>query len=198
MNLHQIVAPYISAVNPMLDALIRISVGSTMSRDGVRTPRYATPGAFMGSIAGTTLTVRTVNEGVLQPGQLLADESNQLLLAGTMITRVIDAPDGGPGTYEVSREQTVPLELMQTSLVVPAQVQPMTFRDLQQVEGLNLGGQKQSIYINGDINNVVRISLKGGDLVDLPDGTWLVVQQLEGFHLTAGWTKAAIVLQNGS
>lgn len=195
MNLHSIVFPYIAAVNPMLFASIRVSVGTESRPGGVRAPRYATPGAFIGSIAGTTLTVETVSEGVIQEGQALARQDGSVA-AGTMVVKAING-SGGPGTYEVSRDQAVGLGIVETSLVLPVQLQPMTYRDLAQIEGLNVGGNKNTVYVNGDLNGIVRVELKGGDLLDLPNGeTWLVVQQLEGFHLTAGWSKCAIVLQN--
>jgi hypothetical protein len=45
----------------------------------------------------------------------------------------------------------------------------------------------------------VRVTNQGGDLITFPDGSvWLVVMILEAFSQTAGWTKAAITLQNGS
>jgi hypothetical protein len=82
---------------------------------------------------------------------------------------------------------------------VRAQVQPVTFRDIQQLEGLNLQGIRKAIYLNGEIDGLVRVTNQGGDLITFPDGSvWLVVMILEAFNLTAGWTKAAIVLQNGS
>jgi hypothetical protein len=81
---------------------------------------------------------------------------------------------------------------------VTAQVQPLTSRDLQQIEGLNIQGTLKAIYLCGDLKGAVRSELKGGDLVTLPDGTvWLVVQMLESWGLTAGWSKSAMVLQNG-
>lgn len=82
-------------------------------------------------------------------------------------------------------------------VAVVAQVQPMTFGDLRQVEGLNLNGDRKSIYLNGEIDGLVRPTNQGGDLITFPDGTiWLVAQILEDFNLTAGWTKAAITRQN--
>ena len=91
-----------------------------------------------------------------------------------------------------------PVPTYDTPYSVPAQVQPITSRDLLQMNGLNQGGVKKAIYINGAVDGVVRPLLKGGDLVTFPDATvWLVVQVLEGFNLTAGWTKAVLVLQNG-
>jgi hypothetical protein len=85
------------------------------------------------------------------------------------------------------------------AVTVRAQVQPVTFRDIQQLEGLNLQGVRKAIYLNGEIDGLVRVTNQGGDLITFPDGSvWLVVMILEAFSQTAGWTKAAITLQNGS
>lgn len=80
-----------------------------------------------------------------------------------------------------------------------AQIQPLLYRDLIQIEGLNLNGEKRAMYANGDYQAVVRSSKEGGDLVTLQDGSvWLVVQQLENWSMENGWVKCAIVKQNGS
>lgn len=79
------------------------------------------------------------------------------------------------------------------------QVQPMSYRDLQQVQGLNLNGQKRAIYVNGNWRGVSRASQQGGDLITMPDGTvWMVVQELEDWFATAGWSKVAVTLQNNA
>lgn len=83
------------------------------------------------------------------------------------------------------------------AVMVLAQVQPITWRDLQQMEGLNLQGTRKAIYLNGQIDGLVRPTNQGGDLITFPDGTvWLVAMILEGWNITAGFTKAAITLQN--
>lgn len=80
-----------------------------------------------------------------------------------------------------------------------AQVQPLLYRDLVQIDGLNLNGEKRAMYVNGDYQAIVRSSKEGGDLVTLQDGSvWLVVQQLENWSMEGGWVKVAIVKQNGS
>jgi hypothetical protein len=70
----------------------------------------ATIGSFVGSIAGTVLTVTRVDLGVLAIGQLLIDESGALL-AGTRIT-AFGSGSGLLGTYTVNLSQTVPSEGM--------------------------------------------------------------------------------------
>jgi hypothetical protein len=84
-------------------------------------------------------------------------------------------------------------------VTILAQVQPLSWRDIWQIEGLNLQGTRKAIYLNGQVDGLVRALNKGGDLITFPDGSvWLVALILEGFNLTAGWTKAAITLQDGS
>ena len=84
---------------------------------------------------------------------------------------------------------------------VLGQVQSLTYRDLQQVEGLNLQGTKRAIYLQGEVEGVVRPMNRGGDLVTFPDGTvWLVVQVLEAWGQNANtpveqWCKVACTLQ---
>lgn len=102
-------------------------------------------------------------------------------------------------TGSTVRADFVPVPSYAAPITVLAQVQPLSTRDLQQLEGINLGGEMRSVYLNGIVNGVVRVLLKGGDLITLPDGTiWLVTMVPEAWNLTAGWTKAVITLQNGS
>lgn len=77
-----------------------------------------------------------------------------------------------------------------------AQIQALTFRDLQQIDGLNLNGTRRAIYLFGDIQGVVRVSSKGGDLITFADGSiWLTALALETWP---DWCKVAAVLQDGS
>lgn len=84
-----------------------------------------------------------------------------------------------------------------------AQIQSLTFRDLKQIEGLNIQGTARAIYLQGDIEGMVRATNKGGDLITMPDGTvWLVNMVLENWNppdgSSSGWVKVAAVLQDGS
>ena len=87
-------------------------------------------------------------------------------------------------------------------VTVRAQIQSLTYRDLMQLEGLNLNGTKKAIYLYGNIEGVVRQTNKGGDIITMPDGTvWLVAQVLESWgqntsNTTERWCKVACVLQN--
>ena len=76
---------------------------------------------------------------------------------------------------------------------IKAEVQPMTAQDLHQVDGLNMGGEKVTIFLSGELLGVLRIGQNGGDIVELPNGKkYLVVLVLEQW---AGWVKVACVLQ---
>lgn len=199
MNLHGIAGPIVGAVNPRIPVSVRVSTGvESRAPDGTPTPGYATPGAVTASIAGAVLTASVVSAGSLMAGQALADLT-AALLPGTRITGQITGPTGGPGTYAVSREQTVPSEAMTTSLPLLGQVQPLTAGDLRQLDGVNLGGVRWKIFLDGVIDAVVRPERRGGDLVTIStgphQGVWLVVLILEQWP---DWCVAAIVQQNGS
>lgn len=196
MNLHQIVSGVIGSVNPNLPVTVQISTGYTIAADFSQVPQYATPGSITGSISGDVLTVATQASGVLQIGQTVAGAG---VVAGTTITGLLSA-SGGPGTYQLNQTQPdIALEAMSTVLVALAQVQPLSFRDLQQIDGLNLQGTRKAIYLMGAIDGIIRPDGKGGDLVFLPDGSvYLVAMVSEGWNISAGWTKVICTLQDGA
>ena len=83
-----------------------------------------------------------------------------------------------------------------------AQIQALSFSDLQRVGGLNVQGIRRKVYLNGEIEGVDRNAIKGGDLLIFPDmpnfpgpTTWLVVQSLEQWP---DWCPIAVTLQDGS
>lgn len=79
---------------------------------------------------------------------------------------------------------------------VSVQVQALSYKDLAQVEGLNLNGTRRAIYVSGELDGVVRSLGKGGDLITLPDGSvYLVAMVLEQWP---DWAKVAATLQDGS
>lgn len=196
MNLHAVVGPVIASINPTLPASLRLSAGvASTAADGTQVPGYETPGAFVGSIADRTLTVASVSAGVLAPGQGIAGAG---VTSGTVIEAYLSGT-GGAGTYAVSKSQTVGSEAMTTSdPLVPAQIQPMTWQDLQKLDGLNLSGTRVKIYLYGSTDSVVRVQRKGGDLIRIAtggthDGVYLVAQVLEQF---ADWVCVACTLQD--
>lgn len=75
-------------------------------------------------------------------------------------------------------------------------MQPLTGRDLHQVEGLNLNGVLRSFYFYGDVEATVRNAIKGGDMITTPDrNTWLVAQVIETWP---DWCKVVGVMQTGT
>jgi len=88
-------------------------------------------------------------------------------------------------------------------VTVQGQVQSLQYRDLLQIEGLNLQGTRRAIYLQGDVEGLVRPDSKGGDLITMPDGTvWLVAIVLENWNpldnSQSGWVKVCVTLQNKS
>lgn len=105
-------------------------------------------------------------------------------------------------TFQVSAGFAVgadgtPVPTYAAPISVSAQVQPMTYKDLIQVDGLNLNGTKRSIYVHGRFDGIVRSLAKGGDLVTVASGVnrgvWLVAMVLEQWP---DWVKVAVTLQN--
>jgi hypothetical protein len=81
-------------------------------------------------------------------------------------------------------------------VIVQGQVQELSIKDLHQVEGLNLNGTLRTLYTNGVISAGQRVTLKGGDVIVLPDGTvWLVTAVPEQWP---DWVKCVITQQNDS
>lgn len=77
-----------------------------------------------------------------------------------------------------------------------AQIQALSGKDLRQVEGLNLQGTVRAIYFYGDVEAIVRVLRKGGDMItDSDNNAWLVNQVLETWP---DWCKVVVTLQNGS
>lgn len=128
MNLQQITAGVVSAVNPMVPVSVQISNGNTVNADYSRTPAYL------------------------------------------------------------------------PAIILQGQIQSLTFSDLRQLEGLNIQGSKRAVYLQGDIEGLVRETNKGGDILTFPDGTiFLVTTVLENWNppdgTNSGWCKIAVTEQ---
>lgn len=197
MNLHGVVASQIGAVNPFIPADVRINTGqAATAANGTRAPLYATPGLLTGSLSDTVLTVASITTGQPMIGQTLAGAG---IAAGTLITAQLTGDPGGVGTYSINKTQTVASGAITTALILRAQVQPVTWRDIQQMDGLNLQGTRVKIYLHGAVDGLVRPERKGGDLIIIADGvnrgTYLVAQNLEQWP---DWVSCATTLQNGA
>ncbi|RQR70525.1 MULTISPECIES: hypothetical protein [unclassified Burkholderia] len=83
-------------------------------------------------------------------------------------------------------------------VTMAAQVQSLTYKDLVQLDGLNIQGEQLALYLYGNWQGVLRPEIRGGDLVTLPDDSlWLVTHVLENWSLTSNWRKVAITRQQG-
>lgn len=79
---------------------------------------------------------------------------------------------------------------------VSAQIQALEYNDIVQADGMSIQGTRRKMYVLGEVEGLVRVNRRGGDLVTLPDGTvWLVAMVLEHW---ADWTSCVITLQDGS
>jgi hypothetical protein len=121
VNLHAIASGAIASVNPMSQATLLTSTGSTENADGSRTPTFAPP---------ATITV---------------------------------------------------------------QIQSLQYQDIMKLEGLNIQGIRQKIYMNGDFEGLMRADQRGGDLIILPDGkTYIAAIVLENWP---DWCCVAVTQQ---
>ena len=84
---------------------------------------------------------------------------------------------------------------------VTLDMQPLSGRDLQQLDGLNIQGVQRVAYVRGDIQGLVRVTGKGGDMIVIPaapsapayaGGSWLVVAVMETWP---DWCKVGLTLQ---
>lgn len=106
-----------------------------------------------------------------------------------------------PATIQISTGYTVAGTGKQvptySSVDVSAQVQALSYKDLQQLDGINMNGTRRAIYVRGKFDSVVRPTRKGGDLVTITDGVnagvWLTAMVLEQWP---DWCKLAVTLQN--
>jgi len=102
----------------------------------------------------------------------------------------------GPGATQPSGKRIPTFAPDVTRMV---QAQPMTYKDIQQTDGLNLQGTRISIYVTGVVQGLVRATNHGGDLIIISSGpyagTWLVAMVLEQWP---DWCKVAATLQNGN
>lgn len=80
-----------------------------------------------------------------------------------------------------------------------AQIQALTEKDLQHIDGLNLQGTLRKIYFYGQVAAVVRATKSGGALVIVSSGanagTWLTNQVVEQWP---DWCSIIVTLQNGA
>lgn len=178
------------------DAAIQEQLAGVPGGTGVYllTDAPAELGSCTVTAASTVLNVSALSAGLLLPGQTL---SGSAVAADTMVTSQLSGTVGAAGLYALSNQQIVAAEAMTTSLVLIAQIQAMSEGDLRHMDSLNLQGSHRSMYVNNNVRGAVRVAVRGGDLVQMTDGSvYLVNQSAEPFFSTAGWNKVILTLQN--
>jgi hypothetical protein len=81
-------------------------------------------------------------------------------------------------------------------VTVSGDVQALQYNDIVQMDSLNIQGQRRKIYLNGEVDGIVRSKGKGGDLITFPDGSiWLVAIV---FEYWVNWVSVGVTLQDNS
>lgn len=98
------------------------------------------------------------------------------------------------GYTDVNRKQ---VPLFAPCVVVKAQVQALTIKDIKQIDNLNLQGTAtNTAYLHGnDVQSVVREDRRGGDLFVFGGWEYLVMGILEAWP---DWCKVALTRQKRS
>ena len=78
-------------------------------------------------------------------------------------------------------------------ITAQAQIQPLTDKELEHLNGLNSQGHYRAVYLLGNYQGVNRIDAAGGDLLQFEDKHWLIVQVMETW---TGWCKVIVCLQS--
>ena len=80
-----------------------------------------------------------------------------------------------------------------------AQIQSLTYDDLQHIDGLNIQGIRRAMYLTGNIEAIRRLKAEGDDQITMADGTVyktaLVIERWDG--PTVGWCKVACTWVSG-
>jgi hypothetical protein len=85
-----------------------------------------------------------------------------------------------------------------TSSSISAQVQALSGRDLDHMDGMNVQGVMRTVFMYGNPQGVVRVDSKGGDMLQFPEipgganRNWLVTQVIETWP---DWAKVVVTLQ---
>ena len=83
-----------------------------------------------------------------------------------------------------------------TTTTAQVQLQALAYDDIVQADSMQIQGVRRKMYVQGDVEGLVRADNRGGDLVTLPDGTvWKVAMVDEHWP---DWTACIITLQDGS
>jgi len=196
LNLNAYANGVTQAVNPNSPLLVRVATGVARDASHKPSPTYDSPCSFTASISGNIMTVTATAAGTIMTGQTVLGDD---VADGTYVVGAGDEPD----TYVVSVEQEVPSEAMTAELRVVGNAQPVVgWKDIQQLDALNIQGTRYKIYMYGRVEAIVRTTNQGGDLiVDEATGRVYLVAMVFEHWPPIGvpqWCSVAATLQNGS
>jgi len=193
MNLRALANGLTVTVNPNSPLLIRVSVGQGVDAARRPIPLYDSPNAFVGTIAGDVLTVSALTQGQVVVGQTLTGVG--VLPRTRVLAKLSDT------TWKVSVPQTIGPVAMIGEVRVMGQVQPVEgWKDIQQLDAMNIQGTRYKIYLYGRIEAIVRPSSQGGDLIIDATGKVYLVAMVFEYWPAIGipeWCSVAATLQNG-
>ncbi|WP_313690071.1 hypothetical protein [Pantoea sp.] len=72
---------------------------------------------------------------------------------------------------------------------VTGQLQPVAWKDLQQLDGMNITGVNKKFYVNGNYSAISRITGSGGDFIIIDGKKWMIPCVLE---LWPDWCALAL------
>ncbi|ARW48144.1 hypothetical protein [Acetobacter pasteurianus] len=81
------------------------------------------------------------------------------------------------------------------SIVLSANIQPVSSTDLEFVDGINKQGYSRAVYLNARAMGQLRSELRGGDLFTFCGQEWLVTQVPEDWDEN-GWCRVIVTRQD--
>jgi hypothetical protein len=105
-----------------------------------------------------------------------------------LVTAMMQASTGSTTNADGSRVPTYA-----APVPVSCQIQSLQYNDIVMLQGVNIQGVREKVYINGKWEGIVRADRRGGDLLTMPDGTvYLVAMVLEHWP---DWSCLAVTEQ---
>ncbi|CNI67460.1 Uncharacterised protein [Yersinia massiliensis] len=75
---------------------------------------------------------------------------------------------------------------------VTGQLQPLAWKDLKHLDGMNITGVEKKFYVNGNFSAISRPGISGGDLLVIGSQVWMIRTVLE---LWPDWCSLGLTLQ---
>lgn len=84
-----------------------------------------------------------------------------------------------------------------TAYTVIADVQPVMSEDIKNINNYNESSIYKAFWVDGEVNGLNRIEVKGGDKIEWNGRTFFVTSVPEGWNDTCGWTHFIAVEKLG-